>query len=138
MGQINQAHERATRGTGRHELRPTAGSAAAIRAAAGPGRDGRPPRARVSSASPALRRARLAAESAARRQSRVATRASSRTTPHRSPTESETMNPIAAISSPVERARANMIAQQIRTWDVLSQDVLDLLQVVRREEFVPE
>jgi protein-L-isoaspartate(D-aspartate) O-methyltransferase len=30
-----------------------------------------------------------------------------------------------------------MIAQQIRTWDVLSQDVLDLLQVLRREDFVP-
>ena len=30
-----------------------------------------------------------------------------------------------------------MIAQQIRTWEVLSQDVLDLLHVVRREEFVP-
>jgi protein-L-isoaspartate(D-aspartate) O-methyltransferase len=38
----------------------------------------------------------------------------------------------------VERARANMIAQQIRTWDVLSQDVLDLLQLVHREKFVPE
>ena len=37
----------------------------------------------------------------------------------------------------VERARTNMIAQQIRTWDVLSQDVLDLLQVRKREEFVP-
>lgn len=39
--------------------------------------------------------------------------------------------------NPVEHARANMIAQQIRTWDVLSQDVLDLLQAVRREDFVP-
>ena len=47
------------------------------------------------------------------------------------------MNPITALSSPVERARANMIAQQIRPWDVLSQDVLDLLHVVRREAFVP-
>jgi len=37
----------------------------------------------------------------------------------------------------LERARANMIAQQIRTWDVLSEDVLELLEVVRREEFVP-
>ena len=36
-----------------------------------------------------------------------------------------------------ERARFNMIEQQIRTWDVLDQEVLDLLYVVRREEFVP-
>ena len=36
-----------------------------------------------------------------------------------------------------ERARYNMIEQQIRTWAVLDQDVLDLLFVVRREEFVP-
>lgn len=38
----------------------------------------------------------------------------------------------------VERARTKMIAQQIRTWDVLDEDVLDLLEVVRREDFVPE
>ena len=37
----------------------------------------------------------------------------------------------------IEQARFNMIEQQIRPWDVLNQDVLDLLQVVRREEFVP-
>jgi protein-L-isoaspartate(D-aspartate) O-methyltransferase len=37
-----------------------------------------------------------------------------------------------------ERARANMVEQQIRTWEVLDQDVLDLLYVVPREEFVPE
>ncbi len=36
-----------------------------------------------------------------------------------------------------ERARMNMIEQQIRTWSVLDQEVLDLLTVVRREEFVP-
>ncbi|HEX7157100.1 MAG TPA: protein-L-isoaspartate O-methyltransferase [Burkholderiaceae bacterium] len=30
-----------------------------------------------------------------------------------------------------------MIEQQIRTWEVLDQSVLDLLAVVRREEFVP-
>lgn len=36
-----------------------------------------------------------------------------------------------------EQARFNMIEQQIRTWDVLDQDVLDLLSAVRREEFVP-
>lgn len=37
----------------------------------------------------------------------------------------------------IERARFNMIEQQIRTWNVLDQGVLDLLGVVRREEFVP-
>jgi protein-L-isoaspartate(D-aspartate) O-methyltransferase len=37
----------------------------------------------------------------------------------------------------VEQARYNMIEQQIRPWDVLDQSVLDLLPLVRREEFVP-
>jgi protein-L-isoaspartate(D-aspartate) O-methyltransferase len=37
-----------------------------------------------------------------------------------------------------EQARFNMVEQQIRTWEVLDQEVLDLLYVVRREEFVPE
>lgn len=37
----------------------------------------------------------------------------------------------------IEQARFNMIEQQIRTWDVLDQDVLDLLVVVKREAFVP-
>jgi protein-L-isoaspartate(D-aspartate) O-methyltransferase len=37
----------------------------------------------------------------------------------------------------IEQARFNMIEQQIRTWEVLDQDVLDLLYAVRREEFVP-
>ena len=37
----------------------------------------------------------------------------------------------------VEQARFNMIEQQIRTWEVLDQSVLDLLFQVRREEFVP-
>ena len=36
-----------------------------------------------------------------------------------------------------EQARFNMVEQQIRTWEVLDQDVLDLLMTVRREEFVP-
>ena len=36
----------------------------------------------------------------------------------------------------VERARFNMIEQQIRTWEVLDQRVLELLSTVRREEFV--
>jgi protein-L-isoaspartate(D-aspartate) O-methyltransferase len=36
-----------------------------------------------------------------------------------------------------EQARFNMVEQQIRPWEVLDQDVLDLLYAVRREEFVP-
>ncbi|MCC7327028.1 MAG: protein-L-isoaspartate O-methyltransferase [Burkholderiales bacterium] len=35
-----------------------------------------------------------------------------------------------------KQARFNMIEQQIRTWEVLDQDVLDLLSTVRREDFV--
>jgi protein-L-isoaspartate(D-aspartate) O-methyltransferase len=37
-----------------------------------------------------------------------------------------------------ERARFNMVEQQIRPWDVLDQSVLDLLYTVHREEFVPQ
>ncbi len=37
----------------------------------------------------------------------------------------------------IERARFNMVEQQIRTWEVLDQSVLDLLFLVRREDFVP-
>jgi len=37
----------------------------------------------------------------------------------------------------IEQARFNMIEQQIRPWDVLDTDVLDLLVVVKREQFVP-
>ena len=36
-----------------------------------------------------------------------------------------------------EQARFNMVEQQIRTWEVLDQDVLDLLFQVKREDFVP-
>ncbi len=36
-----------------------------------------------------------------------------------------------------EQARFNMIEQQVRPWDVLAPDVLDLLGAVRREDFVP-
>lgn len=36
-----------------------------------------------------------------------------------------------------DRARYNMVEQQVRPWDVLDQSVLDLLLVVKREEFVP-
>ncbi|WP_341677569.1 protein-L-isoaspartate O-methyltransferase [Niveibacterium sp. SC-1] len=37
-----------------------------------------------------------------------------------------------------ERARFNMVEQQIRPWDVLDQEVLDTLMAVKRENFVPE
>ena len=37
----------------------------------------------------------------------------------------------------IERARFNMVEQQVRTWEVLDQQVLDLMFSVRREEFVP-
>jgi protein-L-isoaspartate(D-aspartate) O-methyltransferase len=37
----------------------------------------------------------------------------------------------------IEQARFNMIEQQIRPWNVLDQDVLDLLVVVKREDYVP-
>lgn len=37
----------------------------------------------------------------------------------------------------IEQARFNMIEQQIRTWEVLDPQVLDLLFRVKREQFVP-
>jgi len=37
-----------------------------------------------------------------------------------------------------ERARFNMVEQQIRPWDVLDPQVLELLSRMRREDFVPE
>ena len=47
------------------------------------------------------------------------------------------LNTSANISDPVAQARYNMIEQQIRPWNVLDADVLELLSVVRREDFVP-
>lgn len=38
----------------------------------------------------------------------------------------------------IEQARYNMVESQIRTWEVLDQEVLDLLFVIKRERFVPE
>ena len=38
----------------------------------------------------------------------------------------------------IEQARFNMIEQQIRTWDVLDQRVLDVMNSIPREQFVPE
>ena len=37
----------------------------------------------------------------------------------------------------IEQARFNMIEQQIRPWDVLNLGVLELLAVVKREDFTP-
>jgi acetyl esterase/lipase len=37
----------------------------------------------------------------------------------------------------LEQARFNMIEQQIRPWDVLDPAVLELLSIVKREDFVP-
>ena len=36
-----------------------------------------------------------------------------------------------------EQARFNMIEQQVRTWEVLDQRVLDMLSIVHREDFMP-
>jgi len=38
----------------------------------------------------------------------------------------------------IEQARFNMIEQQIRPWEVPDQDVLDLLNEIHREEFIPD
>jgi protein-L-isoaspartate(D-aspartate) O-methyltransferase len=38
----------------------------------------------------------------------------------------------------IEKARFNMIEQQVRPWDVLDPDILESLALVRREDFVPE
>ncbi|NIM28186.1 MAG: methyltransferase domain-containing protein [Gammaproteobacteria bacterium] len=37
----------------------------------------------------------------------------------------------------LEQARFNMVEQQIRTWEVLDQKVLDIMAEVPREDFVP-
>ena len=37
-----------------------------------------------------------------------------------------------------EKARFNMVEQQIRPWDVLDFDVLDALEEIPRERFVSE
>ncbi len=47
------------------------------------------------------------------------------------------LNTSANPSDPIAQARYNMIEQQIRPWNVLDPEVLDLLAVMRREEFVP-
>jgi protein-L-isoaspartate(D-aspartate) O-methyltransferase len=45
---------------------------------------------------------------------------------------------MAAVKMDMEQARFNMIEQQIRPWEVLDPEVLDILGEVRREDFVPE
>ncbi len=47
------------------------------------------------------------------------------------------LNSSANTSDPVAQARYNMIEQQIRPWNVLDKDVLELLAAVPRENFVP-
>ncbi len=42
------------------------------------------------------------------------------------------------ITNSMELARANMVQQQIRPWEVLDSKVLDLIAKLPREEFVPE
>lgn len=37
----------------------------------------------------------------------------------------------------LEQARFNMVEQQVRTWEVLDQRVLDVLHTLAREDFVP-
>jgi protein-L-isoaspartate(D-aspartate) O-methyltransferase len=49
-----------------------------------------------------------------------------------------TGNFMAAVKMDMEQARFNMIEQQIRPWEVLDPEVLDILGEVRREDFVPE
>lgn len=44
---------------------------------------------------------------------------------------------MAAAIMDIEQARFNMIEQQIRPWEVLDPTVLELLSVVKREDFVP-
>lgn len=38
----------------------------------------------------------------------------------------------------IEQARFNMIEQQIRPWDILDQQVLELIKTTPREKFVPQ
>ena len=38
----------------------------------------------------------------------------------------------------IEKARFNMIEQQIRPWKVLDKQVLDLMATLPREKFVPD
>jgi len=46
--------------------------------------------------------------------------------------------PMPMSQTTIDRARFNMIEQQVRTWDVLDQRVLDIMSAIPREAFVPE
>ncbi len=52
--------------------------------------------------------------------------------------QNSTQSEIARFNMPRETARFNMIEQQIRTWEVLDPKVLQLLNDVPREHFVPD
>lgn len=41
------------------------------------------------------------------------------------------------VTHDIEHLRFNMIEQQIRPWDVLDREILDLLAAIRREDYVP-
>jgi protein-L-isoaspartate(D-aspartate) O-methyltransferase len=45
---------------------------------------------------------------------------------------------VIAMQTGVERARFNMIQQQVRPWGVLDERVLEVMATVRREAFVPD
>ena len=47
------------------------------------------------------------------------------------------MAAVVDINMDMEQARFNMIEQQIRPWEVLDPEVLGVLALVRREDFVP-
>lgn len=47
------------------------------------------------------------------------------------------LNTTADISDPIAQARYNLIQQQIRTWNVVDAKVLETLDQVHRENFVP-
>lgn len=49
-----------------------------------------------------------------------------------------TGNAMAAVTMNTEKARFNMIEQQIRPWEVLDPGVLSLLSIVKREDYVPQ
>ena len=36
-----------------------------------------------------------------------------------------------------DKARHNMVTQQVRSWDVLNKDILNAMLSIQREEFVP-
>ena len=47
------------------------------------------------------------------------------------------LNTLADTSDRLEQARYNMIEQQVRPWNLFDERVLDLMQTLHREDFVP-